>query len=191
MTDAQLMADVAQTPELSNAFTVCAFSGFITTGRAKLGATESHASMRRKVAKVGKGDLSELEGMLVAQAVALNSVFTEMARRASTNMGEHLAATDIFLRLALKAQAQARATVETIAEIKNPRQVAFVRQANIAHTQQVNNESRARENNNQSNELSGRSHELPQDTRASRLEGAVDPQMETVAAIHGATIVRG
>jgi hypothetical protein len=34
---------------------------------------------------------------------------------------------DPFLRLALKAQSQCRATWEAIAEVKNPRAVAFVR----------------------------------------------------------------
>lgn len=48
-------------------------------------------------------------------------------------MGEYLNATDTYLRLALKAQAQCRATLQTLAEIKNPRPVAFVKQANIAH----------------------------------------------------------
>jgi len=36
------------------------------------------------------------------------------------------------MRLAFKAQSQARATIETSAEIKNPHQFAFVKQANIA-----------------------------------------------------------
>jgi hypothetical protein len=39
-----------------------------------------------------------------------------------------------------KPQAQCRATIEALAEIKNPRPVAFVKQANIAQgPQQVNN----------------------------------------------------
>ena len=43
------------------------------------------------------------------------------------------------MRLALKAQGQCRATLETLAAIKNP-PVVFARQANIAHgPQQVNN----------------------------------------------------
>lgn len=42
--------------------------------------------------------------------------------------------------MALKAQAQCRATLEALAEIKNPRPVAFVKQANISgEHQQVNN----------------------------------------------------
>jgi len=50
----------------------------------------------------------------------------------------------------LKAQSQCRTTLETLATIKNPSAVAFVRQANIAAgPQQVNNgmqPSSAREN---------------------------------------------
>jgi hypothetical protein len=45
---------------------------------------------------------------------------------------------DKYMRLALKAQGQCRATVETLAFMKNP--PVFARQANIAHgPQQVNN----------------------------------------------------
>ena len=68
---------------------------------------------------------------------------------------------DANLRLALKAQAQCRATLEALAAIKNPQPVFFVRQANIAHgPQQVNNGatadvSRAEQSKNQPNKLYG------------------------------------
>jgi len=56
------------------------------------------------------------------------------------NMSEYINAAEIYLRLALKAQAQCRTTVETLVEMKNPRPVAFVSQANISNgPQQVNN----------------------------------------------------
>lgn len=86
------------------------------------------------------GDLKKAETMLVAQASTLNAVFCELARRAALNMGEYISATDTYLRLALKAQAQCRATLETLATIKNP-PVVFARQANINNggQQQVNN----------------------------------------------------
>jgi len=63
-----------------------------------------------------------------------------MARRAALNMVEHLGATDSYMRIALKAQSPSRATVETLAAIKNP-PVVFARQANINNggQQQVNN----------------------------------------------------
>ena len=78
--------------------------------------------------------------MLSAQAVAFNAVFAEMARRAALNMGEHIGATESYMRPALKAQSQSRATVETLATIKNP-PVVFARQTNINNggQQQVNN----------------------------------------------------
>jgi hypothetical protein len=66
---------------------------------------------------------------------------------------------ETYLRLALRAQTQCRATLETLAAIKNPQPVAFVRQANIAHgPQQVNNAgtaegSRAGDTKNQQNKV--------------------------------------
>lgn len=85
------------------------------------------------------GDLKKAESLLVAQASTLNAIFCEMARRAALNLGEYLNATDTYLRLALKAQTQCRATLETLAAIKNP-PVVFARQFNVAHgAQQVNN----------------------------------------------------
>lgn len=53
---------------------------------------------------------------------------------------EYLKQFQAYLGLALKAQAQCRATLEALAEIKNPRPMAFVKQANISGgPQQVNN----------------------------------------------------
>ena len=52
---------------------------------------------------------------------------------------EYVDQVDRYMRLALKAQGQCRATLETLATIKNPL-VVFARQANIAQgPQQVNN----------------------------------------------------
>jgi hypothetical protein len=63
------------------------------------------------------------------------------------------------MRLGLKAQSQCRTTIEALALLKNPPNVAFVRQANIANGhQQVNNGNRqalarAGENSIQANKL--------------------------------------
>ena len=54
-------------------------------------------------------------------------------------MGEYIEASEKYMKLELKAQAQCRATIETLAAIKNP-PVVFAKQANIANgPQQVNN----------------------------------------------------
>ena len=60
-----------------------------------------------------------------------------------------------FLRLAFKAQAQCRQTLETLSTIKNP-PVIFAKQANISNGhQQINNgiASQAENNQKQQNEL--------------------------------------
>jgi hypothetical protein len=65
----------------------------------------------------------------MAQAVTPNAMFTQLANQSiQSQYVEHL---DRYMRLALKAQGQCRATLETLAAIKNPPTV-FARQANIA-----------------------------------------------------------
>ena len=64
-------------------------------------------------------------------------MFTYLTMPATT--AEDLGTCERYLRLALKAQPQYRATLETLANIKNP-QTVLTQQANIAHgPQQVNN----------------------------------------------------
>jgi hypothetical protein len=121
------------------------------------------ASLRSLGETVSAGDMSSLERVLVAQALSLNTMFAELSRRAAVNMGRDSDATDRYLRLALKAQSQSRASIEALAVIKNP--PVFARQANIAHgPQQVNNgvppptqagptEARAREAENTQSKL--------------------------------------
>jgi len=103
------------------------------------------AALSDMVAQIEKGNMASVERLLLAQAVALNTMFAELARRASKNMGEHLGATDTYLRLAMKAQSQSANTLRILGEIKNPRApVAFVKQANITSgNQQVNNHGAA------------------------------------------------
>ena len=92
--------------------------------------------------KVKAGDLSGIEAMLVGQAVSLNSLYLYLLKRSTgyTNQNsEGIAATETFLKLAFKAQAQSRANMEALIELKLPRPVAFVNQANFAGQQQINN----------------------------------------------------
>lgn len=126
----------------------------------KTGIGDIVGALRESVQAAQKGELAEYEGMLGAQAYALNAVFLEMTRRAALNMGEYLPAAETYMRLALKAQSQARTTIETLAEVKNPKAVAFVRQANIANgPQQVNNgEDRAGQSGFAPNELQEEQH---------------------------------
>ena len=133
----RVKAELGLSPIIKNTAIIRYFSRGIV---GELDMAESVRVLSGQVSAVQSGNLSGLEATLTAQVVALDAIFNEMARRAALNMGEHLGATETYLRLALKAQAQCRTAAQTLAEIKNPPQVAFVRQANIAHgPQQVNN----------------------------------------------------
>lgn len=184
------MAEIGLSAVTANASTSRIFSQG-TFG--ELGLTEAVAVMREKAEKVQSGDLSDVEATLTAQAATLDAMFNELARRAALNMGTHLPAAETYLRHAFKAQAQCRSTLAALAEIKNPRPVAFVRQANISHgPQQVNNGLQAGEphahgkNSIQSNELSGGCHELLPDTRTQAVACGVNQEVEAVGAIHRA-----
>lgn len=69
-----------------------------------------------------KGELAFASRTLAAQAMTLDTIFTEMARRMALNMGEYLGATETYARIALKAQAQSRATLEALAKLHQPRE---------------------------------------------------------------------
>jgi hypothetical protein len=60
--------------------------------------------------------------VLMAQALSLDSIFTEYARRAAMNIGEYINASERYMRVALKAQSQSRATLETLVRLHQPRE---------------------------------------------------------------------
>jgi hypothetical protein len=151
------------------------------------------AELALQVEAVNGGNLKRAEGMLIAQAHSLDIIFGNLARHA--NVQEYLPQFETYLKLALKAQSQCRATLKTLVAIKNPAQVAFVRRANIAHgPQQVNNGATpagdaalAREDTQsmQSELLDAQSGERL-DTRTAGATGGANSKLATVEAINGA-----
>ncbi|MBK9585471.1 MAG: hypothetical protein WBC26_07725 [Alphaproteobacteria bacterium] len=103
------------------------------------------SELSNQVSKVREGDLGRAEAMLISQAHTLDSLFAELINRSRMNMGEYFHAADKYMRLALKAQGQCRATLETLAAIKNPQPYI---QNNKAQYQQVNNGTGPSEGNN-------------------------------------------
>jgi hypothetical protein len=183
----RMLAELGLSAILANTSTARSFAK-ATFGELDL--TESVGVMREKVNAVHLGNLAGLEETLTAQAVALDAIFNEMARRAALNMGEYINAAETYLRLGLKAQAQCRATLQTLFEMKNPQPVAFVKQANIANgPQQVNNGvateplPHAGISANQSNELLELSHEQRLDIRTAGSAGGAHSRLETVGAV--------
>jgi hypothetical protein len=151
----RLIAQVAVTPSLQAASTIKQWSHAV----GDLDITGLIDELRHQAGTASGGDLKRQEAMLAIQSHTLDTIFNELARRAHANMGQYVDTADRYMRLALRAQNQCRATIETLAEMKNPKPVAFVQQANIAHgPQQVNNGStteapRARESEKQPNKL--------------------------------------
>ena len=137
---------------------------------------------------VSQGKLGVLEEMLVGQAVALQTIFVSLAKRASDD--NRFGHYQTFLQLAFKAQAQSRATVQALVELKYPRQVAFVKQANIANgPQQINNGqpaealAHAKDLTSQT-KLLELEHEQRLEPNAAQTTGAANSQMEAVGAVH-------
>jgi hypothetical protein len=146
------------------------------------------AYLREQAQTVNGGNLEHAEAMLMNQATALQSLFARLAERAMTC--DTVPSFDANMRMALRSQSQCRATLETLAAIKNPAPVAFVRQANIsAGLQQVNNglpptePPRAREIKSTPIKLSEVENELPPNIGASTLAIGADSQVEALAAI--------
>jgi hypothetical protein len=160
-------------------------------GEEQGGLLEVYEELNDCIDMVWDGDLKKCEAMLLSQAVALQSIFTNLSRRAASQ--DYLKQMDTYLRLGLKAQAQAVRTIEALAEMKNPRSVAFVKQANIANNQQVNNGQILQAENfeNQQNKLSEATHELLENTGTQGIASGVNPALETVGKKHRAEVRRG
>ena len=125
-------------PSVSNAFTLhkvlrreLGDSGYLTLE------SLTH-ELAAQCAEVSKGNLARPEAMLMAQAHTLDALFGDLTRLAYNNLNSFDVADRLY-RLAFKAQSQARATVETLAAMKNPPMV-FAKQANLTSgPQQINN----------------------------------------------------
>lgn len=187
----RLLAEVGFSPCGANADTARTFA---TAFAGELHIGEAIGVLQAKAGQVQRGDLSEVEATLTAQAVALDAIFNGLAKRAAQNMGQYMGATETYLRLALKAQAQCRATLETLAEIKYPKAPTFVRQQNVAYQQQVNNGQASAANTRTRTEKSdspqsklledGRHERTNLDAGATAAAGRSNSALETVGTVN-------
>ena len=76
-------------------------------------------AVREATEAIHRGDMKAVEAMLYGQAVALQTMFTNLARRADCQQGR-LDNIETLLKLAFKAQNQCRMTLETLSNVKNP-----------------------------------------------------------------------
>ena len=148
-------------------------------------------ALRAQTKAVQKGDLRAAEAMLMNQATALQSLFVKLTETGlQANL---LRQQETALRLALKAQSQCRATLETLANIKNP-PVVYAKQANVTTgPQQINNGPQTaptgtRETKFQENKLKELDHEAQQcmDTGTTSSAGGTHQGAKTMAPVHRA-----
>lgn len=188
--EAQAVADAALNPAVNAAAVVDVYQANLMGN--DLDTDALVATLRASMDRSAAGDTSGLEAMLIGQATALQTIFVSLAKRAHHQQyQQHLEA---FLGLALKAQAQSRATIQAVIDLKYPRQATFVKQANIAHgPQQVNNGQgiggdhvRALENQTEQNELleGVRYGGAQVDPRTAAAAARGDPTLEALAASH-------
>lgn len=79
-----------------------------------------YEAMLDRVQEVRKGARRGAEATLAGQAAALHAIFVHMARRGQAWLDQPGKAGERYLRLALRAQAQCRATLNALAEMAEP-----------------------------------------------------------------------
>ena len=131
-TEEEKLAHIALSPEFKAAITSKAYAPAI--GEQDLAAILQRLGELSSRVTTGKTD--DVESMLAVQALTLDSIFHRLALQAERNIGQYPKAVDTYLRLALKAQSQSRATAETLASFKSPRQ--YISQTNVAGAMQIN-----------------------------------------------------
>lgn len=182
-TKSQTLAKLA-TGSVLSAFTLKSYSG----GGDALEVPDLILEMKKAGNEAVAGDLGRIERMLANQALALDAIFNNMAQR--SHKQETFKGIEVLMRLALKAQAQARSTAEALALLKNP--MPYIKQANMTTgPQQVNNSfagtpsqsdtrSGAEISQTEPNKLLEADHGQRLDIGAKAAAGSANQKLETV-----------
>ena len=182
-TTSQSLARLMTTSVVS-AITVKAYSG---AGEG-LEVPDLVTAMKKAGDEAVAGDLGRVERMLANQLLTLDVMFHSLAQRSGRQ--ENFKGIEVLMRLALKAQAQARSTAEALALLKNP--MPYIKQANMTTgPQQVNNtyagtpshsgiQSGAGNSRSEPNKLLEADHGQRLDIGAQAAAGRADQKLETV-----------
>ncbi|MEO1969124.1 MAG: hypothetical protein ABGW87_10480 [Sphingomonadaceae bacterium] len=122
-TGAQAMARRMLEPPLRHAAASAEFaSKILGPDFPQPGLADYITAVEAMIAKAETGNISAVTQILSAQAVTLDSMFGEFSRRSALNMADYPEASDRYARLALKSQANCRATLEALAKLHQPRE---------------------------------------------------------------------
>lgn len=187
-TQARAMARISLTPNVKAAITLRAASK-PTLGDLVL--NDLADELASCIAAARNDDLSWLKEVLAAQAVVLDGLFHDLAQRGLLNAGVCLNAAEAYMRLAIKAQSQCRATVEALNAMKHLPNVNVVRQANVGQNVQLTSRVVSAKSETEQSELMEGQHGERLDDRAARQAGATDSAMATVGTIYRTAVVKG
>ena len=187
-TESQSLAKLATNSALS-AVTLKRYAG----GGDNLDLADLMVEMQRAGGEVVAGDMGRVERMLATQALTLDAIFNNLAQRSGQQ--DTFKGIEVLMRLALKAQAQARSTAEALALLKNP--MPYIRQANMTTgPQQVNNyasgtqhqgtQSHAANSQTETNKLLDASHGERLDIGATAQASRGHQALETVGTVNRA-----
>ena len=122
-TGAQAVARKVLDPGFRHALTASSFAGkALGTSIGQPGLMDYVDHVLKVGEKAEAGDIAIASRLFISQAITLDAMFTELARRTADNMGEYINAAERYGRLALKAQANSRATLEALAKLHQPRE---------------------------------------------------------------------
>jgi hypothetical protein len=178
MTSSQITASLT-TKSVNTAFTLKKF----TNVEDSIEVSDYILELHKAGNEVVNGDLGRLERMLTSQAIALDAMFNRLALKAAG--AEYVKSYEVFMRLAFKAQAQSRNTVEALAMIKHPQ--PYISQTNIGQVghNQINNIPKPAEiSQTAPNKLLERTHGHNLDTRAQSQAVTSHQTMATMAQVH-------
>ena len=128
MTSSQITATLT-TKSVNTAFTLKKFANVENS----IEVSDFILELQKAGNEVVKGDLGRLERMLSSQAIVLDTIFNSLALKAAG--AEYIKNYEVFMRLALKAQAQSRNTVEALAMLKHPQPYIQTNIGQVGHNQ--------------------------------------------------------
>jgi len=174
------------TPELAAGRAILAIDGKSIEPFTDIGLLQE--ALTKRSAALKAGDSQMVDGVLMNQITVLDHLFARLVEKALRQ--DFLPNAEVIMRLALKAQVQARTTAQTLSEIRNPSSTVFMKQANIAHgPQQVNNGGTrtatepSQKKETVHNEVLEKKDGQWLDTRAPSKAGRADPAMAPLGKV--------
>src|SRR3546814_7171170 len=104
-------------PQTRNANLAMSFGAQMFGDQLKPDIAESSAVLVEEIQRAMKGDLSLASRIFTSQAISLDALFTDMARRSGNNMGHYPDEGDRYIRQGHKYKAACRSTLEALARL--------------------------------------------------------------------------